>query len=519
MADFFKGLAGGFGTGLQLGQALRQRRQEDELAKAYAKPEEFTDYTPAQMQEIQRLQSSGAYDVQAIPGAEGAVPTLRFAPRQGIELGQGEMLAAPTEIAPQRVQRYGTQTVAGQFDPTVLRGLQMREAAGVLGRYGDVRGAAALEAQAEEQAYQAQKRPLELAQLKQQGELTGLQLSRSKRDEEAAQRLDNFSAFAAERPEATVAELKEAAFKQFKFTPEQWQKTVTTRLGIENAEMDSFKNNIKKKLQGKNLAQLGSLYNTDPDFDDKTDLAIVPGKGGAVTLNFIDKATGRVSGSQSFKSEALATEYLNKQATEPETVGSWMLNLRKVESAIEAQGAATEASRASAGLTNERRNALKKDSDTLARLDAIDQQIEALTPEEAAGPKGRGLLIQRNAIAAGTNKQVTVSAAGRADRPALSESEATARAKAMVETREINPATKKPYTFNAALDVVKGTAPADPADALIAAMRKNAPAAPGATPAGQQLIGLSNAMLPPAPVPRTQPTTSQERLRGLYLGQ
>ena len=110
-------------------------------------------------------------------------------------------------------------------------------------------------------------------------------------------------------------------------------------------------------------------------------------------------------------------------------------------------------------------------------------------------------------------------AAGRADRPALSESEATARAKAMVETREINPATKKPYTFNAALDVVKGTAPADPADALIAAMRKNAPAAPGATPAGQQLIGLSNAMLPPAPVPRTQPTTSQERLRGLYLGQ
>ena len=114
MADFFKGLTGGFQTGLQLGQQLRQRRQEDELAKVYAKPEEFTDYTPEQMQEIQRLQSSGAYDVQAIPGAEGAVPTLRFAPRQGIELGQGEMLAAPTEIAPQRVQRYGSQTVGGQ---------------------------------------------------------------------------------------------------------------------------------------------------------------------------------------------------------------------------------------------------------------------------------------------------------------------------------------------------------------------------------------------------------------------
>lgn len=181
MADFFKGLTGGFQTGLQLGQQLRQRRQEDELAKAYAKPEEFTDYTPEQMQEIQRLQSSGAYDVQAVPGAEGAVPTLRFAPRQGIELGQGEMLAAPTEIAPQRVQRYGSQTVGGQFDPTVLRGLQMREAAGVLGRYGDVRGAAALEAQAEEQAYQAQKRPLELAGLKRQAELGDIQLTEAQR--------------------------------------------------------------------------------------------------------------------------------------------------------------------------------------------------------------------------------------------------------------------------------------------------------------------------------------------------
>jgi hypothetical protein len=348
MADFFKGLTGGFQTGLQLGQQLRQRRQEDELAKAYAKPEEFTDYTPEQMQQIQGLQASGAYDVTAVPGAEGTAPTLRYVPRQGLDL-QGDIpAAAGIEIAPQRVQRYGTQTVAGQFDPTALRGLQMKEAARVLGSYGDVRGAAALEAQAEEQAYQAKKRPLELAGLERQAKLGDIQLTEAERNAAASKRQEDFSMFAAERPEATVAELKEAAFKQFKFTPDQWQKTVTTRLGIENAEMDSFKNSIKKKLQGKNLSQLGSLYNSDPDFDDKTDLAIVPGKGGAVTLNFIDKATGRVSGSQSFKSEALATEYLNKQATEPETIGSWMMNLRKTEAAIGASEASTAKDRAQA---------------------------------------------------------------------------------------------------------------------------------------------------------------------------
>lgn len=185
MADFFKGLAGGFGTGLQLGQALRQRRQEDELAKAYAKPEEFTDYTPEQMQEIQRLQSSGAYDVQAVPGAEGAVPTLRFAPRQGIELGQGEMLAAPTEIAPQRVQRYGSQTVGGQFDPMALQGLQMREAARVLGSYGDARGAAQLNAEATRMEREAKEAPLRQRALETQvkvgeGQLRGLERTEEK---------------------------------------------------------------------------------------------------------------------------------------------------------------------------------------------------------------------------------------------------------------------------------------------------------------------------------------------------
>lgn len=198
MADFFKGLAGGMQSGLQLGQQLRQRRMEDELAQAYAKPQEFTDYTPEQLKQIQGLQAAGGYDVQAVPGAEGAAPTLRYSARQGAnyydDMGQPE---APIDIAPQRVQRYGGQTVAGQFDPAQLRGLQMREAAGVLGRYGDVRGAAALEmqaedfnARAEDRAYQAKRRPLEMQQLEgsiagqaQQRELAGIQIGGAKRTE------------------------------------------------------------------------------------------------------------------------------------------------------------------------------------------------------------------------------------------------------------------------------------------------------------------------------------------------
>lgn len=510
MADFFKGLTGGFQTGLQLGQQLRQRRQEDELAKVYAKPEEFTDYTPEQMQEIQRLQSSGAYDVQAIPGAEGAVPTLRFAPRQGIELGQGEMLAAPTEIAPQRVQRYGTQTVAGQFDPTVLRGLQMREAAGVLGRYGDVRGAAALEAQADEQAYQAKKRPLELKQLEGALVSQGLTIDQARR---AAEEQVNITAarekLQQRRKEGplTAAIISDVA-GEFKLDP---TKFLQAEDAVNTLEIKDLKRSLSTAaLQGEEGLNKFLADKFDPDKTDNIKPMIVKAKDGSFVVTYGDRVLSEYGAHKNMMS--LVGGVINMIDQNPFATLTTL-------STLETQAAAREASKSTTNLANARTKGLAKDSDTLARLDAIDQQIEALTPEEAAGPKGRGLLIQRNAIAAGTNKQVTVPAAGRADRPALSESEATARAKAMVETREINPATKKPYTFNAALDVVKGTAPADPADALIAAMRKNAPAAPGATPAGQQLIGLSNAMLPPAPAPRTQPTTSQERLRGLYLGQ
>lgn len=422
MADFFRGLAGGMQTGLQLGQQLRQRRMEDELAKAYAKPEEFVDYTPDQLKQIQGLQAAGGYDVQAVPGAEGQAPTLRYTARPESmyydDMGQPE---APIEIAPQRVQRYGGQTVAGQFNPTELRGLQMQEAARVLGSYGDVRGAAALQAQADEQAYQARIRPLQEEQLRgsiagqaQQRNLTGLQLKAAERTEGELQNAANFSNFVAANPNLTTAQLKDVAFKEFKFTPKQWQDAVNTRLGISDTEQKLFVAGIKDKLKGKNLQQLGALYNSDPDFDDKTDLAIVPGKGGSVTLNFIDKATGRVTGSQSFKNEALATEYLNKQATEPENIGSWMLALQKTQSGIDAQQAQIRASDATVGLRNRQMQMLSDQAAGNAEAQAILADYKALTPEEQVGPKGQGLIRQFNMANAKAGTPIPLGTAPRA---------------------------------------------------------------------------------------------------------
>lgn len=178
MADFFKGLAGGFQSGLQLSQAMRDRQQREELAQAFAKPESYTDYTPEGAKQIQGLTASGGYDVQAVPGAEGAAPTLRFTAKpNAMYYGPDGEPEAPIEIAPQQVQRYGGQTVAGQFDPNQLRGLQMREAARILGASGDPARAAQLLQQAEDIDYNAKMRPLQEQATRQQIALGGVQLT------------------------------------------------------------------------------------------------------------------------------------------------------------------------------------------------------------------------------------------------------------------------------------------------------------------------------------------------------
>jgi hypothetical protein len=182
------GFAAGFSAGSQAVERALQRKKEEELqqglSKAYSAPESYVDYTPAQTKEIQGLQTSGGYDVQAIPSANGAAPTLRYATKEGLDL-QGDSPVS-FDISPQQVQRYAGQTVAGEFDPMRLRALQSREAARVTGLSGDARGAAQLFQQAEDADYNAQRRPLELQSLRQQGELSAAQLSQANRTERTA---------------------------------------------------------------------------------------------------------------------------------------------------------------------------------------------------------------------------------------------------------------------------------------------------------------------------------------------
>jgi hypothetical protein len=179
--------------------------------------------------------------------------------------------------------------------------------------------------------------------------------------------------------------------------------------------------------------------------------------------------------------------------------GGW-LELAKYDLDQKKADAAIRASDSTANLNATRAKGLARDDETLKKLDAIDSQIDSLTAEEAAGEKGRGLLIKRNAIVAGATKQVPVGAATRAARPALTEAEVTNRAEKYVSTRQKNPDTGNIYTLDEAIERVRGTppAPGTPAAARASLDALLGGGDPFATPpatAPQQSRGLST----PAP--------------------
>ena len=200
----------GFAAGMQAGSAMAQRgldiyekaKLRQDLAQVYAKPETSQGYTAETGQQLEELAKTGAYDIvpQYGPAAEGQAQGVftgySAVPKAGLDL-QGDMPAAPMAFNPQQVQDYGGRRVAGQFNPTELRGLQAREAARVVGASGDFRGAALLQQQAEEAEFNAKYRPLQLQSLEgqiagqaQQQALTGLQLTEAQRKQKVQTEFD-----------------------------------------------------------------------------------------------------------------------------------------------------------------------------------------------------------------------------------------------------------------------------------------------------------------------------------------
>jgi hypothetical protein len=184
MADFFKGLAGGFGTGLQFGQAMRQRQMEDDLAQEagrYGVTEGA--YGPGLQENIQQLQGLRERDPAQAAAYDQAIGELTR--RQGLTAPDYSVASGPTNFATRQEARQAAA-------PMRAEGL-----AGVYRQYGDVAQADALEARAYEQQRALAREGREIKSFEtqqkaaeQQGLLTGAKLTELQRTQNLQAALD-----------------------------------------------------------------------------------------------------------------------------------------------------------------------------------------------------------------------------------------------------------------------------------------------------------------------------------------
>jgi hypothetical protein len=508
MANWARGLASGLETGYRLGEVMQRGAERRALREAAtAQPETLQGYTAEQGAQLEAAAKSGLYDIGMRTDEAGNFQGYTVTPKASPEM-QG--LMAPGQVTEMYGQRY-----EGALSPERVQGLRMGRMADVVAETDPIRAQQLRAAQAE-QEFQAQYRPMQL-------ESTRLSLDKGRREGAAAGRMDSFSAWAQANPEqARDFNAVRAKANELGMTPDEQFKIASNLTGIEEQEFKASQQRIQKLVRNQGLDGLLKAHKESNDLDPGSHFETIRGRDGTLTLNRVDTATGRVIQPNVFSGkEAEVVGYLNKAAMDPATIVDYTMTLRKNQAAISQAEASAEASRATVGLRTAQLNALQTQAAGNAEAAKYRQQFMELTPEEQAGAKGQGLIKQFNMANAKAGNMVPL---GPATKP----------------VPELSPAVMKRYeelvksdrwqrapNLNARVEMLRneGIDPAavgmaDPADSLIRAMQQGgAPAAPQrATPAGQQILGLADVMMPrQAPVPAA-PTTSSERLRGLYLG-
>ncbi len=472
MADFFKSLTSGFGTGLQISQAMRDREERDrllqqrqELQAAYGltPQEESREATLARAQaETQALAQRDAIDFGLTPQ-----DMQSYAPAAPVMPAGGQSIGVPTyTIGGQTFRRQPTE-----FDIDAAR---TRAAADVYGKYGDTarrqelltglrreeraiadekrrqeealrsaaretRDQAAFVTQQQEVRYRldalaetaAERKNLrafedrlntianpstdDVTKLSKEFNLSGATkdavLSRFitgrglVRGEEAAARMQAFNQWQVQNPNAGFPEIA-AETRRLGMSIDEQYNIASKITGIDKASFEASEMRIRKLVQGKNLDGLLKAHKESDDLDPGTHFEVIRGKGGTLTLNRVDSKTGTVVQPNVFSgTEAEATTYLNRAATDPSTIVDFTMNLEKGKAAIRASQASTQASQASArasdattGLRSAQAAALAKDENTRAERTAIMEAYDKLTPEQQKGPEGDALMRRFNMV-------------------------------------------------------------------------------------------------------------------------
>jgi hypothetical protein len=201
MADFFKGLAGGFGTGLQFGNAMQQREERERLREAMGlSPQEIAPRPPTQ-DELGRAQ---AY-TQSIADQDARM----FATDDSVQNRTGLFSNNPAErpidasVAPQMPYvgqsvggtqyRLGGQTFSRMPTQQEIDAARYAAASNVIAERDPV-AAMRMRREMDEQAYQARIRPEQEAQMKRQGLLTEGQITEMNRNQARTKKIEDVDA-------------------------------------------------------------------------------------------------------------------------------------------------------------------------------------------------------------------------------------------------------------------------------------------------------------------------------------
>lgn len=497
------GFAAGFSAGSQAVElGLRDRRLNEERKRE-------RDMRDALAQESGRYGvTEGAFgsglqeNIQQLQGLREQDPAQAAAYDQAIaELQRRSEMTAPDYSVASGAQNFATRQDARQAAaPLRAEGLS-----NVYRQFGEVNQADALEARALDQmrAIAGEERARAAEARAQQtfagGETErGLRINAATQAAAEAQKMTDFNAWQAQNPQAGFAEIN-AEVKRLGMGVDQQFKIASNLTGIKEQAFKDSQMRIRDLVKNQGLDGLLKAHKESNDLDPGSHFEVIRGKGGALSLNRVDTATGKVIQPNVFSgSEAETTAYLNRAAMDPATIIDFTMNLEKNRAAIEKDRAYAEAL---GRRGTEEKGLAKKVQDAEAFLGRKMTEPEKLQYLGLA-PKPRATAEVRDADVITLSKELVNKPTG------------------LMVNGKPTKHTQQTAIVAARQMLEQQTAVADPVDALIASMKKNTPAATKqATPAGQSLINLSNAMLPAAAPAQTAPTTRQEQLRGLYLGQ
>jgi len=303
--------------------------------------------------------TEGAYgpglqeNIQQLEGLKAQDPAQAAAYDQAIgELTRRQGLTAPDYSVASGAQGYGTRQEARQAAaPLRAEGL-----AGVYRQYGDVAQADALEARAYEQqrALAREARDVEafgLAKTKagQEIETGKLTIAEKQRAAADAKKMDDFSTWRSQNPQADFAAMSAKAQELGMSTDAQF-KIASNLTGIKEQEFKASQQRIEDLVKDQPLDGLLKAHKESKDLDPGSHFEVIRGKGNTVSLNRVDTATGKVIQPNVFSgSEAETTAYLYKAAKNPATIIDYTMNLEKNRAAIDKDKASAEKDRALSG--------------------------------------------------------------------------------------------------------------------------------------------------------------------------